>query len=142
MSAYNSSTMSGFIPAESIMAGWLTDGKTPVVRFIVVCGRLPYPIFIVEPRLGAEMFAWKMVMDRLGTPRMHAVVVSDVISCGNIMALVTDHIDFHTSNPELRSGVDQCFNEMLAGNSPYQWPERTIKIPSRLLQQLKTGGTV
>jgi len=141
MSAYNKTTMSGFIPADSILAGWLSDKKMPVVRFEVVCGKLSHPVFIVEAKPGVEMFAWKMSMRSLGANRVHVVVVSDVVSYGNVSALVTKEVDFHTSNPDLRVEVDRRFKEMLAGQSPLEWPERIIKMPVKVLRQLNIGGS-
>jgi hypothetical protein len=134
MSAYNKATVSGFIPAESILAGWLPDKRTPIVSFEVVSGRLPYSVYIVDARLGMEMYAWKLGMNSLGMTRVHVVVEASLVSSGARATLVMQEADYHTSNPDLRLEVERCFSQMLAGRSPVQWPNETIRLPGKTLQ--------
>jgi hypothetical protein len=77
-----------FIPAASIKAGWLQDGKTPVVVFEVVSGKVAHPVFILEPKLGVEMFAWKMTLCGCDAQRVYVVAVSDIVSHRYVSTLV------------------------------------------------------
>lgn len=136
MSVYNRARMDGFIPGHSIQTGFLPDGKTPVVAFEVVTGKIPYSIFIVDVALGVELYAWKVGMRKLGMPKVHVTVAADLMASGLRSVLILKEVEYHTSHPDLRAEAQRCASEMMAGRSPHEWSERVIKIPAAALRQL------
>jgi hypothetical protein len=103
----------------------------PVVRFQVVSGNQPHPVFVLDVKLAVEVYAWYVTMQTHKLDKVYAAVTASIISNDNTSVMVANGMDFHTSHPDVRVEVEKCWQEMLAGRSPYPWPERDVKVPVR-----------
>ncbi len=126
---YNTTSMSGFVRANSIQTGRLYDTQMPVVKFQVVSGNQPHPVFVLEVKLAVEVYAWYETMRKHNLERVYVAVSASIVSNGEASILVANHLDFHTSNPEARTEVEKCTKIMLSGKSSAAWPEHTIRMP-------------
>ena len=126
---YNTTSMSGFVRVNSIQTGRLYDTQLPVVKFQVVSGNQPHPVFVLEVKLAVEIYAWYEAMRRHQTEKLYVAISASIVSNDTASIMVANFIDFHASNPELRVEAERCREQMLAGKSSTSWPESVIKMP-------------
>jgi hypothetical protein len=126
---YNTTSMSGFIRTNSIQTGRLYDTQMPVVKFQVVSGNQPHPVFVLEVKLAVEVYAWYEILRRRKTEKLYVAISASIVSNDTVSIMVANFIDFHASNPELRVEVERCREQMLTGKSSVLWPECAIKMP-------------
>jgi len=121
--------MSGFVRVNSIQTGRLYDTQLPVVKFQVVSGNQPHPVFVLEVKLAVEIYAWYEAMRRHQTEKLYVAISASIVSNDTASIMIANFIDFHTSNPEIRVEADKRREQMLAGKSSANWPECVIKMP-------------
>lgn len=126
---YNTTSMSGFVRAGSIQTGRLHNTQMPVVRFQVVSGNQPHPVFVLEVKLAVEVYAWYVTMQKHGLEKMYVAITASIVSSSETSVMVANNIDFHTSHPEVRLEVEKCKMDMLAGRSSLSWPDHIVKMP-------------
>jgi hypothetical protein len=126
---YNTTSISGFVHADSIQAGLMSDNRTPVVRIQVVSGDQPHPVFILNRSLAVEFYAWYLCMSQCHTKKVYIASAASIYSNGTAMVLVANDVDFNTSNEKLRVEVGRCSQKMRTGRSDHQWPTDIIEFP-------------
>ena len=128
-SPYNTTSMSGFVLANSILTGRLRDATTPVVRFQLTSGDQAHPMFILKLKLAVEMYAWYATMRERRLEKVYVAATASLYSDGERSVMVANNIDFHVSNPQIRVEVERCMQDMLSGRWTQGWPETEVGIP-------------
>jgi hypothetical protein len=126
---YNTTAMSGFVRGDSIIVGRLKKTQIPAVRFLVNSGSQSHPVFVVEPKLLVEMYAWHLAMQQHGVERVNISFGSTIFSGTYTSTMFANYLDFNVSNPDVRVEAERRKADMFSGRTKVEWPDTEIRMP-------------